>query len=360
MKKNDPKIELVYIGQKGDQFAELVSKDPNFSHFYTIRAGKFRRYPSDGWKQFIDVVTFYKNLRDFFFVLIGLFEAYFILRKIKPKIVFSRGGFVSVPVCIGAHWNKINYITHDSDLIPSLANRIIAPWATAHVVAFPIGKYKYKQGITYNLGIPVDAKFKFVSDAEKNRLRSKLNISQTSKVILVIGGGQGARDLNNIFIGITDSLVKNIPDLDIIHIVGKNNYKDAIHKYDKIKAQHKVKILDYTEEVYAYSGAADLIITRAGATNLAEFAIQGKPLIIIPSSYLASGHQIENARFLVQSKAALMLNDITIQKNPDQFEKLIISTINNKKLLKELSHNIAKFANSEASDKIAKLIINLN
>ena len=362
IKKINPKSELIYIGQKGDIFTSVTNIEENVDKIYKVRAGKFRRYPSDGLKQFLDVSTFLKNFRDFFFVIIGIFQSYFILRKIKPDIVFSRGGYVSVPVCLGAKLNKIPYITHDSDSIASLANRIIAPWALRHFVSMPVETYKYPKDKTINTGIPLNSSFIKITPQIKKEYRKRLNILEHKKVLMLIGGGQGARDLNNLFIKSSRKLFEAIPDLYVIHIVGKLNYESAKKEYSKVLSHNDLKnvnIIDYTNEVYLYSGSSDLIITRAGATNLAEFAIQAKPSIVIPSSYLASGHQIENAYLLARSGAVELIIDKDLNENNDLLYQKILELISSKDKLQELSDNFYKFAKPGSAHNIANLIIEL-
>ncbi len=353
---------MIYIGQKGDIFTDVTNLENSVDKIYKVRAGKFRRYPSDGLRQLLDVATFLKNFRDFFFVIVGVFQSYFILKKIKPDMVFSRGGYVSVPVCLGAKLNKIPYITHDSDSIASLANKIIAPWALKHFVSMPEETYSYPLEKTINTGIPLSSNFVKVTSDIKSDYRKKLKIKDNKKVLMLIGGGQGARELNNLFIKSSFKFFESIPNLYIIHVVGKLNYEAAKKDYSKILTNDQsknIKIVDYTNEVYIYSGASDLIITRAGATNLAEFAIQAKPCIVIPSSYLASGHQVENAYLLARSGAIELIIDKDLEKDKSLLETKILELINSKEKLIELSDKFYKFAKPGSAHKIAKLIIEL-
>ena len=308
----------------------------------------------------VDFITIYKNIRDLFYVIIGIVQSYFLIRRLKPNLVFSRGGYVSVPVCVGAKFNHVNYITHDSDSIASLANRVIAKDAVAHFVSTDKKNYKYPTEKMIVTGIPVSENFKRIDLATKLLYRRKLNYLKNDKIILIIGGGQGARDLNNLFISISSDILKMNSNIKIIHLVGSQNYKDALNKYsyqldqDNLK---RVNVLDYTEEVYLYSGVADLIITRGGATNLAEFAIQAKACIIVPSSFLASNHQLENAKFLSDNNAAILLDDKKINKNKKILFNSIINTLTDGTKLRDLETNISKYAKPNATEEITKQIL---
>src|SRR3990167_7210097 len=104
LKKQRPNLTLVYIGQRGDKLADIPAKHHSIDKVYTVRAGKFRRYHGEGWRQLLDLLTFGKNVRDFFLVLIGLWQSYWILKKLKPVALFVKGGYVGVPVGLAAAW----------------------------------------------------------------------------------------------------------------------------------------------------------------------------------------------------------------------------------------------------------------
>src|SRR5665213_2594114 len=143
LKQLQPEARLVYIGQTGDLLGDIPSQHPSIDEVFTVRAGKFRRYHGEGFKQLLDVVTMAKNIRDFFYVIIGFWQSRRLLKQLKPAVIFVKGGFVGVPVGLAAATRQIPFITHDSDPIPGLANRIIARWAVMHAVALPKDIYPY-------------------------------------------------------------------------------------------------------------------------------------------------------------------------------------------------------------------------
>src|SRR5207253_4160634 len=116
-----------------------------------------------GWKNLIDIPMMLKNLRDAFRVVIGMWQSYRLLKKLKPSVIFIKGGFVGVPVGLAAAKRKIPYVTHDSDVLPGLANHIIARWASAHAVAMPKQLYHYPQDKTYTVGVPVSGEYREVT-----------------------------------------------------------------------------------------------------------------------------------------------------------------------------------------------------
>jgi UDP-N-acetylglucosamine--N-acetylmuramyl-(pentapeptide) pyrophosphoryl-undecaprenol N-acetylglucosamine transferase len=356
LKKLDPKAKIVYIGLKGDVLTDVASDHSTFDEIHFVRAGKFRRYHSAGWKQILDLKTQYLNFRDFFLIFIGLVQSYKLMRTIRPNIVFSRGGFVIVPVCIAAKLNKIPYITHDSDSIPSLANRIIARWAKLHFVALPKETYQYDQDKTVTTGIPINKSFVQITDTLKQQYREKLKIPKNSKLLFITGGGLGATSLNRAVTEVVPHLINEFKDLFVVHLMGIDKTEGTL--YDESIADH-VKVIDFTNELYLYSGAADVIVCRAGATNLAEFAVQGKGCILIPSSYLVAGHQLDNADILEKAGAAKVITDINLEEDPNRLAKMLSDLFKNPKEIQDLEGNIAQFARPDATSDIATRLLKI-
>jgi UDP-N-acetylglucosamine--N-acetylmuramyl-(pentapeptide) pyrophosphoryl-undecaprenol N-acetylglucosamine transferase len=358
LKKRDPNIQTVYIGQRGDRFALIAGDDENIDQLILVRAGKFRRFHGEGARQFLNLPVMLKNARDFFYVLIGSFQSFVAIRQLKPAVVFSRGGYVSVPVAFGAKLNHVPYITHDSDLVPSLANRIIAPWAAVHAVALPKELYPYPSDSTLTTGIPINRAFKPVGIEQKNAYRKKIGLSENAKLLFVIGGGLGSQTINEAIIDDASNLLAEFSDLHIYHVAGVANQELLQNEYNSKLTeaeQGRVKVFDFINDVYVYSGAADVIVTRAGATNLAEFAVQGKACIVIPSSFLTGGHQIKNAEYLATGNAAVIVREDHLSSLP----KAISDLLKDKKKQQTLGENFSRQAITDATERIAELIIDM-
>lgn len=360
IKRLTPEAKLIYIGQYGDKLGDIPAKDRNIDAIYTVRAGKFRRYHGGGLRQFLDPVTLLKNIRDAVYVLIGIWQSIVLLRKIRPSIIFVKGGFVGVPVGLSAAILGIPFITHDSDSVPGLANRIIAPWARLHAVALPKEIYAYPTLKTVTTGIPLQSKFVTVNEQLKNQYRAKLKLPEGAPVLFIIGGGQGAQRINSAVIQAVPHLLKEFKELRIIHGVGRANEAIMRQTYSNdLSADelNRLHLFGYESDIYLYSGAADLIITRAGATNLAEFAVQGRACIVIPSPYLTSGHQLKNAQYLADNQAAVVLSESDIQADPNRLAKQVSDLLKNLPRRAELATNLARFAKPDATRDLAKLII---
>jgi UDP-N-acetylglucosamine--N-acetylmuramyl-(pentapeptide) pyrophosphoryl-undecaprenol N-acetylglucosamine transferase len=360
LKVRRPDCKIIYIGQKGDGLGDIPAKSPAIDHTYTVRAGKLRRYHGEGLKQLLDIPTVFKNARDVVYVMIGIYQSRKLLKQIQPSIIFIKGGFVGVPVGLAAANLRIPYITHDSDAIPGLANKIIAHWATMHAVALSKDIYSYPQDKTVTTGIPLQKEFRPVTEALKLKYRSLLRVTDDEKLLFIIGGGLGAQRINGAMLQIMPHLLRQYNQLRVVHVVGRLN-QDAMEK-DYAEAlnaseRSRVKVCGYISDVYIYSGAADIIITRAGATNLAEFALQGKACIIIPSPFLAGGHQLKNAQYLMNRQAAIMLDESEVQDDPNRLAKQISLLLKNENLQKELGNKLASFAKPEATEELASLLL---
>lgn len=360
LKADNPSIKLIYIGQRGDGLIDIPHKNPNIDEVKVVYAGKFRRYHGEGFMQLLDLKTMWLNFRDFFYVIYGTLQAIRLLGKIKPDVMFSRGGFVSVPVGLASAVRRIPYITHDSDPIPSLANRIIGRWAAVHAVALPAEIYPYDQSKTVTTGIPLNDNFTPVTPDLNKKFRDELGLSISSRILFVIGGGLGSRQVNTAISEAMPHLLSDYVDLHVFHIVGRNNLTEMQRFYsDHLQADQKprIQVLGYVDDVYRYSGAADVVVTRAGATNLAEFAVQGRACIVIPSPFLAAGHQLKNAEILADKQAALVLNEDDLTDDPNRLAGMIDRLLTSSNERKQLGSNLSSFAQPNAAEAISKLII---
>lgn len=329
-----------------------------FDEVHYVASGKFRRYYGEGLRAHLkDVRTLLLNGRDFFKVLRGIVSAYRLLRKIRPTVVFAKGGFVVVPVGIAARLLGIPIVTHDSDALPGLANRIVGRWAITHTTGMPAEHYRYPKATTHYVGIPVDERIKPVNDSAQAEFKKQLNIRPTDPLLLIGGAGLGARDVNNLILEVAPELLTQLPELQIIHITGTAHHSAVVAKYHELlnlDQQARVTILDFSDDFYKYASAADLIITRAGATTIAELAVAAKACILIPAPQLPGGHQLKNAQVLKQLGAAEVLsNDVKTEK----LLELVVQLLGSDQKRQALAQNLAKLAKPDAAIKIAEVLL---
>jgi len=358
LKSMKPDSTIIYIGQKGDELADLPKNDSNIDKVYSVRAGKYRRYHGDGIKQFFDIPTIAKNLRDLVYIFVGFLQSWRLMRKIRPDIIFSRGGYVSVPVAWGGKICNVPYITHDSDSTPSLANRIIARGAKLHAVALPEDLYPYPRDKTITVGVPIGSEYQPVDHAKQQDFKQQIHMPSDSKVLLVTGGGNGAQQLNSSVVAAAKQLLINYPKLHIIHFSGRKLEQQVQQGYEQVldaKDIDRVLVKGYATDHYRYSGAADIILARGGATSLAEIAAQGKACIVIPSPQLI--WNVKNAQTLEDMHAIVMLQE----KPSNQASELVAEVsklLDDDSLRLHLASKISSLAKPHSASKLADLILN--
>lgn len=242
------------------------------------------------------------NLRDLFRFIIGTVQSYFLIRRLKADALLLKGGFVCVPMAFAARLHHVPYITHDSDALPGLSNRIAARWARYHAVGMPAQYYSYPSETIRYVGVPVDSRFRAYSKAEQAILREKLGIPLDAPVLLVTGGSNGARRMNEGVIATLPALLKKYPKLYVLHQIGAGNE-------DQKKPLKRVHYFDFSHELFHMSAVADVVITRAGASAMADLGMQKKACIVVPNPFLTGGHQLHNARVYQEASAARIISE---------------------------------------------------
>ena len=358
LKEISPQTRVIYIGLRGDKVNIPKDQQGVFDEVYYVSSGKFRRYNGESFlSRIIDIKTLALNIKDFFKVCTGILQSRKILKKIKPDAVLSKGGFVVVPVGIAAHWQRVPIVTHDSDIIPGLANRILGRWAVIHATGMPAALYKYPPDKTRYVGIPIDSNIRIVTPKLQKDYRKQIGLPADSLVMLVAGGGLGSKRINELVLSIAPDLLASESKLYIIHITGSQHQQAVKEKYEtRLSAEQidRVQTFGFTNELFRYSGAADLIITRSGATILAEFALQAKACIVIPSPFLAAGHQLKNASELGALDAAKVVSENIA---PADLFKITHELLTDDRKRTELATKLSITAKPKASEKLSKILL---
>jgi UDP-N-acetylglucosamine--N-acetylmuramyl-(pentapeptide) pyrophosphoryl-undecaprenol N-acetylglucosamine transferase len=360
LKKQQPNVEVIYIGQRGDALGDVPASDKNIDSAYTVRAGKFRRYHGEGIKQIFDVATLYKNLRDAIWVVVGIWQSFWLLGKVRPDVIFIKGGFVGVPVGLSAALRGIPYVTHDSDALPGLANRIIAPWARLHAVALPKEVYDYPENKTITVGVPISHNYHPVRQEETKRIKDRLRLNKAAQVLLITGGGNGAQTLNRAVIGCASELMARYPKLQIVHISGRALETETRQSYKQeltSERQKQVEVKGHVTNLYDYSAVADVIITRAGATSMAEFAAQQKACVVVPNPILTGGHQLKNAQVLADRKAVRLVSESAIKDDPLFLMAPLTEILDSPEKAKILGQKLSSMARPNAAHLLAVLLL---
>ena len=281
--------QVTYIGSYTGIEKQLI-EDLGIT-YYGILSGKLRRYKS------------WKNLTDPFRVIAGYFQSRKLIRKIKPDIVFSKGGFVSVPVVLAASHKHIPVIIHESDMTPGLANKIAMRGATKICCNFPETLKYLPKDKAILTGSPIRHELLLGNKPAGLKL---CGFNTSKPIILVVGGSTGAVKVNNAVRAILPELLKKY---QVVHLCGKGKTDASLNGIDGyIQFEY---ISDQMRDLFAIS---DIVISRAGANAICELLALRKPNILIPLSANASrGDQILNANSFKKHgySAVLMEEDIT-------------------------------------------------
>lgn len=328
LKEIDSEIDVFWIGSKKGMEQEIVSRYG--IPFYSIPAGKLRRYFS------------LLNFIDIFKIAGGFITSLFLLKQLKAEMLFSKGGFVSVPPAVAACVLGIPVITHDSDLDPGLATRINAKFARRILVPYKESVKKFKN--TERVLITGNPIRREILNGDPLTGRGLFSISDNKKILLILGGSQGAMQINNLIASIIDRLV---PEVFVVHQTGILNFKES-ERYGYVTVPF---LTDSLSDILA---AADLVVSRAGAGTLWENGAAGKASILIPlGSGSSRGDQKRNAEYFVKNKAAVMLDgDIT----GDELYSRITELLNDDKKRKKMGSAAEELCNKDAADRIASII----
>lgn len=316
--------DIRYIGSHKGIEKELIQKVG--VRYYGISSGKLRRY--------VDL----KNITDPFKVIKGLLDAFILLRKLKPKVVFSKGGYVSVPVVMAARMLRIPVIIHESDITPGLANKLAIPFAKKICVNFPetLDHVKGKGVIT---GTPIREEL-FNGNGELGK--EICSFTSDKPTITIMGGSQGSVRINTMVREVSGAL---LPRFNIVHICGKGNLNQDFENTPGYKQFEYVG-----EELPHIFALTSLMISRAGANAIAEITALEIPALLIPLSLEASrGDQILNAQSMEKQGLCKVMEESSMT-NKD-LEKEIIN------LYEQREGYIMKMKENQSQSGI-KLVLN--
>ena len=282
--------DIQYIGSYTGIEKELI--EPFGIPYHGISSGKLRRYFS------------VQNFTDPFRVLKGFREAHKLIRQLKPDVIFSKGGFVSVPVVLAGKRCKVPVIIHESDMTPGLANKIAIPSAAKVCCNFPETLKSLPEGKAVLTGSPIRQE---LLSGNKIAAMDMCHFTSDKPVILVIGGSLGAVAVNN---AVREALPELLKDFQIIHLCGKGKMDESLKDVEGYCQFEYIK-----NELRNLFALADIVISRAGANAICELLALHEPNLLIPRSANASrGDQILNARSFERQGFSLVLEEEQLTK----------------------------------------------
>ena len=320
-----------------------------------IASGKLRRYHNlPLWRQLLRPVSIVlPNLRDMLLVAVGCVQSLYKLIVWRPDVVFTKGGFVCLPVGLGAKLLGIPLVIHDSDAHPGLTNRILARWATAIATGAPLKHYPYPAAISRYVGIPIGTDFEPLDVVGRRAAKQELGVDPQRPLVVVTGGGLGARRINDAVCLAQNDLMKMA---SVILISGAGQYDElrALTPQDDARFQLHAFV---SQGMAKMLGAADIVVARAGATTLLELAALGTPTILVPNGYLTGGHQLKNAAAYAENGAVAVVDEHELDADPQVLVRAIDALLSDEKLRTDMSDKFRQFAKPHAAIDMADMIL---
>jgi UDP-N-acetylglucosamine--N-acetylmuramyl-(pentapeptide) pyrophosphoryl-undecaprenol N-acetylglucosamine transferase len=320
-------VDFVFVGTKQGVEKEMVAAE-NIK-FISIASGKLRRYFS------------FKNFSDIFKIILGFFQSFVVLKKERPDIIVSAGGFVAVPLVWAAALLRIPILIHQQDIRAGLANKLMAPFARTITVTFTESLKDYGQKAIL-IGNPTKDLKLVLSDEAKVIIQKKYNLNNEQPLVLVVGGGTGSSFINNL---VAESLNELGAVCQIIHVTGHNK-KVAVTQ----KNYQQFELMPH-DDLLQLEFLAEVVVSRCGLGALTELSFLGKPSILIP---MPDSHQEDNAAIFSKNKAGLVLHEAAL--NSEIFGREVKDLLSDGARREEYAANIKKVIKSGATEALVEII----
>lgn len=359
------------IGVKRGDEDKAGSRENPYIRVRKIMAGKFHRYA--GWKVKDYVENWRITLKDLIWGNVcgfvgfagGLVQAFVRLvgKEGRPDAIFLKGGFVGLPVGLVAKILKIPYVIHESDAVPGLANRLLMD--KAKVVATGTKDSFWRSRPTTSrfvfTGTPVAAEFKPVSERRQRSLKKVIGFDSERPLVMITGGSQGSENIN---LAMREILPEMLKFTSVGLIAGRKHYEEMmdLKKYetwDGAKLTSNFRMWNFSPAMDELMGAADVVISRAGATTIAELAALKKAVVLVPFERLPGGHQVKNAEQLEEMNAVVMVKDADMQEQPGMLLEATRKVIRSPKRRVEMAENLHKLAKTDAAKRLAEIVVNV-
>ncbi|WP_188456723.1 undecaprenyldiphospho-muramoylpentapeptide beta-N-acetylglucosaminyltransferase [Virgibacillus oceani] len=319
--------EIDYIGSENGIERKLIEQLENVT-YYPISTGKLRRYISK------------ENIKDPFKVVKGTMQAWRIIGKRKPSIIFSKGGFVSVPVIMAAKMRSVPAIIHESDYTPGLANKLAIPLARKVLATFPETMQYLPEEKAEYVGAVIREEL-FQGDRDKGLALCGFN--HVKPVLLIMGGSGGSEKINET---VRSSLDELLTVFQVVHICGNGKVDDTINRVGYTQFEYVNEAL---KDILA---ATDLVLSRAGSNAIFEFLALQKPMLLIPLSKEASrGDQIINAESFAEKQYASVLEEEALTR-----DSLVKEVFKLKERAPIMRDHMKKYQSEKAKERVIEII----
>jgi UDP-N-acetylglucosamine--N-acetylmuramyl-(pentapeptide) pyrophosphoryl-undecaprenol N-acetylglucosamine transferase len=329
-----PDAEFLFVGSKHGLENDLVPKE----------GYKIARIPVKGFSR----KGFFSKIWPYMVLVAGMVKSFFIYLKFRPDMAFGTGGYASGPILFWTSLFKVPTLIHEANVLPGITNRMLTSRADITAICFPESKEYLKKAKRIELtGNPIRKK---ILKAGRSSSRAALELGIDDKLVVLMGGSQGAKPINDAAVEMLRDIYKD-GDFKLIFAPGKRHYV-AVSSVVNNKFEN-VEIPSYIYDADIVYSAADLIVNRAGASTISEIAALGVPSILIPSPYVAENHQEKNAKTLEENGGCIMLRDREL--SGQVLYDNIRSIIDDDERLMAMRKAAASVGIRDASEKLEKL-----
>ena len=319
----------------------------------TIASGKLRRYHHLTLLQHILWPSLmWHNTVDIFKLFGGVVQSFFKLIAWRPDVIFTKGGFVCLPVGVAAHMLRIPLVVHDSDAHPGLTNRVLSRWASAIGTGAPLEYYSYPKQLSQYVGVPVSREFVPHTDEEKRALKVESGLTPDRPLVVITGGGLGSVRLNNL----VKSTLRELQQFASVVLVSGQGQYDELQKVVPENSE-TFQLHAFVSTMPELLGAADVVVARAGATTILELAALKAATILVPNEALTGGHQIKNAAVYGEAQAAIVLDEEEIVATPEVFVRAIRSYLDDPKTTAAMTERFGTFSKPNAAKDMAAMVL---
>lgn len=366
--KNVVKITTEIGVAWGDE--ERLSGNRQYVRVRKIAAGKFRRYAGWGISDYFrnwdttlkDLIV--GNFCGFIGFVSGIIQSFWrmVLKKNRPDVIFLKGGFVGLPVGIVARFFKIPYVIHESDATPGLANRLLMKHASRIALALdPSASAAILSDKSIVAGVPVAPEFKKVSETKQKQLKKAFGFDEDKPLVVITGGSQGAQHINE---AVREILPEMLKFTSVGLVAGRGRYEEMVdlkkyEDWDKAKLKSNFRMWAFNSAMHELMGAADVVVSRAGATTIAELAALSKAVVLVPFEQLPGSHQVKNAERLFSMDAVEMVKDSRMVQQPGILLERVQKLIRSPKLRKDLATRLHETYKPKAAKELADILIDL-
>ncbi len=278
----------------------------------------------------------------------------------RPNVIFLKGGYTCLPIGMVARLFHIPYIIHESDSVAGLANRLLMKRAKKVAFGMPPSEEVMEKHKNYvYTGIPVAPEFKEVSLVKMEQLKKAFSFSPDKPLVVITGGSQGSENLNETTRLILPELLKFT---SVALVAGHKHYENMLdlkkyENWDNASLESNFRMWEFNTTMDELMGAADVVVSRAGATTIAELASLKKAVVLVPFERLPGSHQVANAKRLEKAEACVVVSDAAMMKNPSLLLDAIQHLVRSPRLRADLADHLHDEARGDSAKILADLIL---